>query len=872
MRTTLVIVGLLCILAEGKAEIRIQADFSPEEHSIFGTQWVNSEDLSKEAWFVLLANLGREENPFLGLAKDSVYVSGFDPSWTEIEAVVWVGPQGEEGLPWELHPAPSTLQAYSREDVFLHVLLPGGEGELRIDFRTRFPELWAGEPGRLGDVYTWRLGWHPLPVSPPTVGYWPFLIPAHSYRVELRLPPGWTAALPGEVKRERTTFQATFDRPVRSMPLFIAPREELQRAHLPLEGLTVDVWAFPPDEDGMRALGTMAWEITRFYEQHFGPYPHERLLLVEHPNDLGIAMAAPGVVFLPRFLLRRMDLTAPGVLSRYAQYVLAHELAHQWWGVGIGVDLDAENWLSEGLAQYMAIRWFEEVYGEDGGLFRSAGQGLGEGMVDTLLGYVNLREHMTELPYLETARLGFDEAVVKPTAACRYLQENTVRLYDKGYLVLRALAHLVGEEEFDQFLSHVHAQFQGKTLSVQDFRSLLEGQCGLDLTEFFESWVLGDAQADYGVDGFTTRKTEDGYVTEVHLWREGSGFLPVEVEVRGPQGEREVSPPSEASTLCFETAWPVQEVVVDPGHYVLDIDRLNNIWPRRYVVAVGRNELPLDAYLIQADPLSGALLLSYLDWYGWGIQPQARALSMWVRYGRVGQLSGFAQVQDTLIGELTFTRYLWSQPPTGMAGTYWAKAGDLSLSLARRPYLTLGLDLSWQGTVGRAHFGGLSLLCLPKNGGRVDLRHTERLPLMPHTYLDIALSISLGSPSLPWELAPALTELHFLAERDTPPSGERKAFFSLGGWLPPQGGYNIGGLALVSELRPRLYVSVGRVWALGSQATKDPIYAEWGGELWVQLWALGGTMAIQGVVGVAWPLLEGAGALRAGILYWGVGL
>jgi hypothetical protein len=584
-------------------------------------------------------------------------------------------------------------------------------------------------------------------------------------------------------------------------------------------------------------------------------------------------MAAPGVVFLPSFLLRRMDLTAPGILSRYSRYVLAHELAHQWWGVGIGVDLDAENWLSEGLAQYMAIRWFEEAQG-DGSLFKSAGQGLGEGMVDALLGYVNLREHMTELPYLEAAFSGFDEAVVKPTAAVQYLQENTVRLYDKGYLVLRALAHLVGEETFEQFLSHVHAQFQGGTLSVQDFRALLEGECGMDLTEFFESWCLGDAQADYAVTGFTTRKqAEDGYVTEVHLWREGSGLLPVEVEVRGEKpGEREVLiwPPGEASAsiLSFETTWPVQEAVVDPGHYALDIDRLNNTWPRQYVVAVGRNELPLDAYLIQADPLSQALILSYLDWYGWGIQPQALALWVWVRYGRVGELSGFAQVQDTLMGELTFTRYLWSQPPTGSPGTYWAKAGSLSFSVARRPYLTLGLNLSWQGTVGRVHSGGLSLLRVPPNGGRVDLRHTEMFSLMPHTYVDLTLSLSLGSPSLPQELALALVELHSLTDTDTPPSGERKAFFSLGAWLPPQEGqYNLGGLALVSELRPRLYVSFGRVWAAGSQVTTGPIYAEWGGELWVRLEALGGTLLIQGVVGVAWPLPGGAG-----VLYWGIGL
>jgi hypothetical protein len=141
--------------------VKLEARFLPEEQVISGSMWVTWDSPLEVAHFALLANLGKEENPYLsGRARDEQYVDGFDPSWTVVEQVVWAGPTGEEEMPFELLPAPPTLQTYSLEEVLLLVELPGEEGQLRIDFRTRFPHVRAGAPGRLFDFYTWRFGWH----------------------------------------------------------------------------------------------------------------------------------------------------------------------------------------------------------------------------------------------------------------------------------------------------------------------------------------------------------------------------------------------------------------------------------------------------------------------------------------------------------------------------------------------------------------------------------------------------------------------------------------------------------------------------------------------------------------------------------------
>ncbi|HEU67914.1 MAG TPA: hypothetical protein ENN53_01625, partial [Candidatus Acetothermia bacterium] len=247
--------GALTLVAGAlAAPIQIEATFLPNEHAIAGTMRVSCDASSTEAWFALLANLGREPNPYLSpLARDGTYVAGFDPAWTVIERVAWSAGAGEEEIPFELLPAPPSFQTYSLDDVLLRVDLPGGEGDLLIEFRTRFPHVWAGEPGRLGDVYTWRFGWHPLPFSPPEDGRWPLLLAAHDYRVTLTVPAGWDAALPGEVTQEEdragTVFTVRFSAPVRSVPLFLAAKGTLHRAVLPLAGITVEAVALPGDED-----------------------------------------------------------------------------------------------------------------------------------------------------------------------------------------------------------------------------------------------------------------------------------------------------------------------------------------------------------------------------------------------------------------------------------------------------------------------------------------------------------------------------------------------------------------------------------------------------------------------------------------------
>ncbi len=871
----------------------LDVEFVPDEHLIAGSQVVSWQSPPEVAWFTLPANLGREPNPHLsGRTQDQQYAWGFDPSWTEVEGVWWVVGEEERSVEYELLAAPPTTQTYSLADVVLRVELPQDPGKLKIVFRTRFPHLRAGEPGRIDNVYTWRFGWHPLPSPPLENDYLPQVMLAHAYQVRLTVPQGWAAALPGAVEREQgqdeIIYRSVFDEPVRSISLFIALAERWRQATLHGKQLTVELVAQPGHEEALRAMSTHIWEIMEYFEQRYGPYPFQRLLLLEHPSDRGIAFTADGVVFMPSWLFRRSDLTARGTLERLGQFVLAHELAHQWWGIGVGADLDAENWLSEGFAHYAAMRWFEDRYGSEGGnMFDPQRPGLGEALLESLLGFFNLREHMVELPYLDTVFMGFDEAIVKPTSEVDYLQAAGVRLYEKGALVVRALGHLVGEEALDEALREAHLRYRGAWLTVEDFQHIAEQVSGQDLGDFFSNWVWGDAQADYAVSGADHRGGDGSYETTVHLERNGSGFLPVTVEVRGPDDERERRTwqpgGADRTTIDFATDFPVHRVVVDPEHRVPDVDRLNNNWPRRVVVSMGKNDFPLDAYLVQPDPTSQAVAVRYLDRFGWEILPQHQAVSGWVRYGREFSIFGGAKVEDTLTGELFLSRRFWATPEIGSPGTYWVPVGELSLGFGRTPWWVGQLGFSWQEQLSHVHMGATQLLLVPEvSAGRLSLGGLWEERVFPRTYLQFAIRGGLASEDIPEEFLFDLSEFNTLAVPDAEqaedagepsnevrrsPTGTTKAAVTLSLWLPEsKPDYLLGGLALLSEVQPRIYFNAGRVWREPDDWATIPTYSEGGGELWTTWEALGGLLGLRVVVGLAWPISPAG----PGVLYLGV--
>jgi hypothetical protein len=108
----------------------------------------------------------------------------------------------------------------------------------------------------------------------------------------------------------------------------------------------------------LKELGHEIAEAIRFEQRWMGPFPFHRLVVSEVPGTFGRGF--PGLLYLPSlsFLTATtqqrvgMSVNTQETLNAIIPY---HEVAHQWWGNVVGWDNYRDQWLSEGLANYIAL-------------------------------------------------------------------------------------------------------------------------------------------------------------------------------------------------------------------------------------------------------------------------------------------------------------------------------------------------------------------------------------------------------------------------------------------------------------------------------------------------------------------------------------
>ena len=94
-----------------------------------------------------------------------------------------------------------------------------------------------------------------------------------------------------------------------------------------------------------------------YFESLFGPFPYSRLAISQIPGNFG--QGWPELVYLPTLsFLRKSERFDLGLAEKAEELLghgmVAHEIAHQWWGNLLGWKTYHDQWLSEGLATYAA--------------------------------------------------------------------------------------------------------------------------------------------------------------------------------------------------------------------------------------------------------------------------------------------------------------------------------------------------------------------------------------------------------------------------------------------------------------------------------------------------------------------------------------
>jgi hypothetical protein len=260
--------------------------------------------------------------------------------------------------------------------------------------------------------------------------------------------------------RRRWHFGA---RRTRDVAFAIAPF--LRVLETDVEGVTVRSWYLAEDRLWGEANLRSAESVVGFYATAFGDLPVNEIEVVATHGLLG-GMEYPGLVMVSDTGSALRDLPLLPDLLRYAgfedegrRYVLAHEIAHQWWYATVGSDQVREPWLDEAMAEMSTMLWLLSTDGDD-----------------------------------RTWRMTNMVADASPTSAklsasvSRFASNRRYSdvVYLAGAALLMELRNQVGAETFLEILRTYYEQYGLKTASIDDFIDVVESIGGSGAARLLE--------------------------------------------------------------------------------------------------------------------------------------------------------------------------------------------------------------------------------------------------------------------------------------------------------------------------------------------------------------------------------------------------
>ena len=224
------------------------------------------------------------------------------------------------------------------------------------------------------------------------------------------------------------------------------------------------------EEQGRLALDTAA-KLLDYYNDYFGvPYPLPKLDHIAIPDFAAGAMENWGAItYRETALLYDPENSAAATRQRITE-VVAHEMAHMWFGDLVTMAWWDNLWLNESFASWMACKAMDHLYPEWNMWTQFVSQHVNTGM-----GLDGLRNsHPIEVPVENPAQIGeiFDAIS-----------------YSKGGSVLRMLEEFLGEDAFRRGLQDYISSHQYSNARTEDLWSALEQASGKPVSEIMGTWI-----------------------------------------------------------------------------------------------------------------------------------------------------------------------------------------------------------------------------------------------------------------------------------------------------------------------------------------------------------------------------------------------
>ncbi|RYD80089.1 MAG: T9SS type A sorting domain-containing protein [Sphingobacteriales bacterium] len=284
------------------------------------------------------------------------------------------------------------------------------------------------------------------------------------------------------------------------------------------------------DNDG-KNVETVSKDVMRNHRDLFGNYPFEKYGIVSVPLSGG---------------MEHQTMSAIGDITD--KYLLAHEMAHQWWGDNVSLVSFRDMWLNEGFAKYAEYLTAEKLYPADA-----------PGMMQN--NHTNAMSKFGGSVYVSDT-LVFDN-----------LYDGRL-VYLKGAAIIHTLRFLVNDDaKFFGALKSYQQKFSGKNVRLQDFKNTMETETGVNLDVFLRQWYYGQGYPTFaltwnqkdGVLKMRSIQTTSTTVTKVFK-------TPLELLVKRTEGDTIIKVFQDTNTNYFYVPIPgtVTGITIDPNNWILN--------------------------------------------------------------------------------------------------------------------------------------------------------------------------------------------------------------------------------------------------------------------------------------------------------------
>jgi hypothetical protein len=456
-------------------------------------------------------------------------------------------------------------------------------------------------------------GWQPTPFIPY---HQPWFNEAGVFTARVRLPKEEQVASTGSVTRVEVgdATKDVFIGPVtaRDFALLTSARyQEFATETTNGTGPPVKVkcLAFPEHEFYAKVLVKYAAVAIANYAKWFGPTPYPEITIAEsffgwNGNECGDLVMIDERVF-----------SMPHLAEKYVEYLISHEICHQWWYNVVGTHGYKETFMDEAIVVHLSHRLLDGIEGRNNNL------------LDIPPEYCFLPEIKRENYRYSTFFTVLKNKELLPAVADLDKYRSPIgvfaAVYDRGGKVVGMIEDRLGPTAFLEFMRRIYAKYYFRICRVADFQRELEEYTGRKWDGFFKDWLHTAGMSDWSVDGVTpagpagncppgapyraavilSQRAEINESTTLGFSFDGGHTYPHRVPIvvpRKPSNDKKepdsdtgkVSVGDESAVKPARCEWmdathlrvevdlpgPPDQVMVDPDLVIPDSDPVNNRW------------------------------------------------------------------------------------------------------------------------------------------------------------------------------------------------------------------------------------------------------------------------------------------------------